>query len=84
MIISHAVREGIEVMVQRVREQFEAQSFAFSNGRAVTASFGIAGFDHGRVQHIERLMVQADAALYAAKRLGRNRVELAPVVAAAK
>jgi two-component system cell cycle response regulator len=84
MIISHAVREGIEVMVQRVREQFEAQCFPFSNGRVVTASFGIAGFDHGRVQHIERLMVQADAALYAAKRLGRNRVELAPVVAALK
>lgn len=84
MIISHAVREGIEVMVQRVREQFEAQCFPFSNGRVVTASFGIAGFDHGHVQHIERLMVQADAALYAAKRLGRNRVELAPVVAAAK
>ena len=78
LIISHAVRDGIELMIQRVREQFEAQHFPFNNGRVVTASFGIAGFAHGRVQQIEHLMVQADAALYAAKRLGRNRVELAP------
>lgn len=79
LIISHSERDGIEVMVQRIREQLEAQRFPFSvDGRAVTASFGIAGFDRGRHQKFERLMVQADAALYAAKRLGRNRVELAP------
>jgi len=79
LIISHAAREGIEVLVQRIREQLEFQRFAFNrDGRPVTASFGIAGFDHGHLKKFERLMVQADAALYAAKRLGRNRVELAP------
>jgi two-component system, cell cycle response regulator len=79
LIVSHSERDGIEVMVQRIREQLAAQRFPFSaDGRAVTASFGIAGFGHGRPQEFERLMVQADAALYAAKRLGRNRVELAP------
>jgi two-component system chemotaxis response regulator CheY len=79
MIISHAERDGIGVMVDRIREQIEAQRFPFSGAdRLVTASFGIAGFEHGRHQKVERVMVQADAALYAAKRLGRNRVELAP------
>jgi diguanylate cyclase (GGDEF)-like protein len=79
IIISHAACEGIEVLVQRIREQLELQRFPFNrDGCLVTASFGIAGFDHGRLKEFERLMVQADTALYAAKRLGRNRVELAP------
>ncbi len=46
----------------------------------VTASIGVAGFpDHGNT--LERLERLADAALYVAKRQGRNRVELASVEA---
>ncbi len=45
---------------------------------SVTASIGVAGFpDHASTQ--ERLERLADAALYLAKRQGRNRVELATV-----
>ena len=44
----------------------------------VTASIGVAGFpDHANT--LERLERLADAALYVAKRHGRNRVELASV-----
>ena len=44
----------------------------------VTASIGVAGFpDHAST--LERLERLADAALYLAKRQGRNRVELASV-----
>ena len=43
---------------------------------AVTASIGVAAFpDHANTQ--DRLERLADAALYLAKRQGRNRVELA-------
>jgi len=42
----------------------------------VTASFGIACFDASNPQSLEELMEQADQALYAAKRNGRNRVEV--------
>ena len=46
----------------------------------VTASLGVAGFpDHGST--LERLERLADAALYVAKRQGRNQVELASVEA---
>ncbi|MBV9121588.1 MAG: diguanylate cyclase, partial [Chloroflexi bacterium] len=42
----------------------------------VTASFGVAGFpEHG--DNAEAVLKAADAALYAAKHAGRNRVELA-------
>ena len=47
---------------------------------SVTASIGVAGFpDHAST--LDRLERLADAALYVAKRQGRNRVELASVEA---
>ena len=46
------------------------------SGASVTASIGVAGFpDHAST--LDRLERLADAALYVAKRQGRNRVELA-------
>ena len=48
---------------------------------SVTASIGVSGFpDHAST--LDRLERLADAALYLAKRLGRNRVELAEPAAA--
>ena len=43
---------------------------------SVTASIGVAGFP-GHASTLDRLERLADAALYLAKRQGRNRVELA-------
>jgi diguanylate cyclase (GGDEF)-like protein len=47
-------------------------------GVPVTVSIGVAGFP-GHASTLERLDRLADAALYVAKRQGRNRVELASV-----
>jgi diguanylate cyclase (GGDEF)-like protein len=43
----------------------------------VTASFGIDGFQGKHAPDFAKLLKQADAALYAAKRAGRNRIEFA-------
>jgi hypothetical protein len=49
---------------------------------SVTISIGVSGFpDHAST--LDRLERLADAALYLAKRLGRNRVELAEPMAIA-
>ncbi|QJR80281.1 diguanylate cyclase [Alteromonas pelagimontana] len=44
----------------------------------LTLSVGVAGKPPGTPLQAEKLFDQADAALYAAKRAGRNRVEVAP------
>jgi diguanylate cyclase (GGDEF)-like protein len=41
----------------------------------VTVSFGVSSLDHERPQSLEEILEQADQALYAAKRNGRDRVE---------
>jgi PleD family two-component response regulator len=63
------------VIAERVRAAIAEISLPGSDV-SVTASIGVAAFpDHaGTLDRLERL---ADAALYLAKRRGRNRVELA-------
>ena len=60
----------------RVREAYEFSGIAI-DGRPIstTVSIGLAGGEAGIP--IEALIAAADAALYRAKRLGRNRIEIA-------
>ena len=60
---------------ERLRRELEAHQRLWNNAPLpnVTASLGLACFPHdGRDEHT--LMLKADAALYTAKRTGRNRV----------
>ena len=79
-VITHAELEGVQVAIERIRKQIEAERFTFG-GRTVgvTASFGIASFRRGEAPDFGRLVGQADVVLYSAKRLGRNRVKVVPM-----
>jgi diguanylate cyclase (GGDEF)-like protein len=78
MVMTHVERKDITSTVDRLREQFGSMVFRFGAATAsVTSSFGIAGFEAKGCTEFSQLLRRADAALYAAKRAGRNRVELA-------
>jgi len=56
---------------ERMRSVIEAHQFP--RRKRLTVSMGVATFPHHATDHLE-LLARADEALYAAKRLGRNRV----------
>jgi two-component system chemotaxis response regulator CheY len=75
MVITHVSTENIDRTVERFREEVEAEEFQIPEGKLkLTASFGIAGYHSKEEVEFSGLVRQADKALYAAKRGGRNRV----------
>jgi diguanylate cyclase (GGDEF)-like protein len=83
MIFTHADECNVGIIVARILRQLREHEFSFgSKPVQVTASFGIAGFQGKGVPDFSKLMSQADAALYAAKRGGRNRIEVSPALQA--
>jgi len=78
LVLGHSDKHGVEIAIERVRQEMEGQTLTFQ-GRTirVTASFGISGFQGPRAPQFDQLLRNADAALYAAKHHGRNRLEFA-------
>jgi two-component system cell cycle response regulator len=76
-VLTHATKEDAKRVIECVRMELEATKFNFNgNTLTVTASFGLAGFTGTKPPDFNRLVAQADLALYSAKRMGRNRVEV--------
>ena len=81
LIITHVERKQAEIAIERIRQRFQTQEFTFEGKTAVvTASFGVACFRGSAPTELSSLLSRADAALYAAKGKGRNRVEFEPDV----
>ncbi len=79
IIFTHADECNVGIVVARVLRELREHDFLFGTKSVqVTASFGIAGFQGKGSPEFAKLMNQADAALYTAKRAGRNRIEVAP------
>jgi two-component system, cell cycle response regulator len=79
MVLTHAAKADAIAVIERIRREFDKTLFTFGGCTVrVTASFGLAGFEgHQRPSIFSKLQALADEALYAAKRAGRNRLELA-------
>jgi two-component system cell cycle response regulator len=75
LVMSHGNKKAIVQTIERLRADFANEAYTF-NGEpvAVTASFGIAGFESGENTTLQELLTQADHALYRAKASGRNQV----------
>jgi len=75
ILLPHMDLEGAAEMAERLRREIEALELPLPDGRSlsVTASAGVASLDAGTRSGRE-LVATADAALYRAKRAGKNRV----------
>ena len=74
--------QGAVELAERIRSQIEAEEVPFAErdgALRITASLGVATIPDSAVD-VRALVAAADSALYAAKRSGKNRVELAPVI----
>ena len=76
VVLTHAQKENATIAIERIRKQFAAQKFTVGHRTfGATASFGIAGIRATARPDFSDLVTRADAALYAAKGQGRNRIE---------
>jgi diguanylate cyclase (GGDEF)-like protein len=71
VVLPGATVQEAEEVAERLREAVAA---APVSGQSVTMSFGVAASADGEAFDFDSLYASADAALYAAKRSGRNRV----------
>jgi diguanylate cyclase (GGDEF)-like protein len=84
VILPQTDAEGAEFLAERMRRTIEALPVRRVDGRgslSVTASFGVAAAPDSASDRSD-LIAAADAALYAAKRGGKNRVERARMAVA--
>ena len=76
-ILTFVDDSGVRVAVERIRAALESQTFVLGGQETqVTASFGIAMRRPGSTAGLKALLDRADAALYSAKRVGRNKIDV--------
>jgi len=79
VVLPGSALAGAQIFADRWRERVAATPVPLGDGRSavVTLSAGLAAW-HPALSSPEDLVAAADAALYRAKRAGRNRVEVEP------
>ncbi len=78
MVLPQTNLGGAETVAERYRQMVESSRMVPGDpGRRITISIGASAFAADRIGSREELLQQADAALYEAKRQGKNRLVLA-------
>lgn len=78
VVLPGSPREGAEAMAEHLRARVVAQRFSLPGGATVPVSISIGSATLAAGESADSMLARADAALYRAKHLGRNRVCLAP------
>ncbi len=78
LLLPETGSKGCRVYAERIRKRIEDSKFdAATNQIHVTVSGGIATYPEISADSVDELWRKADAALYRAKKNGRNRIEIA-------
>jgi len=80
VILADSDRDTAAIVAERLRLAVQARGLTHrhAHGGFVTISIGVAACAPSRFTTPDELIAPADTALYSAKRLGRNRIWLAP------
>src|SRR5260370_1516428 len=79
LVLTQVRGHQVRPTVERLRVRLASQKFSFGGeSLSVTASFGVCGFQGKEPPEFSNLVQQADKALYAAKRAGRNQIKIEP------
>jgi diguanylate cyclase (GGDEF)-like protein len=76
LILPETSIESAMTLVENIRSSMERQTFSIGEGVRVTSSFGVTGSAGRGGLTWSALLSEADLALYAAKRAGRNLAQL--------
>lgn len=75
LLLPGTVLDAAVTFAERVRKRIEGHTFTFPGGTLTrTASFGVTGWPHPKIEQCDDLVRTADDALYVAKETGRNKV----------
>jgi diguanylate cyclase (GGDEF)-like protein len=79
IVLPNASLARAHSMAERLRVRVSTSPVVFEGGRTidVTVSIGVSCAVSAQIESLENLLAAADAALYRAKKAGRNRVEVA-------
>jgi diguanylate cyclase (GGDEF)-like protein len=81
LMLTHAARKDIPILVERLRTALATHDFGFDGNRVhVAATFGFAGFETNDPKDFAQLLAEADAALYREKAKGRESTPERPRV----
>jgi diguanylate cyclase (GGDEF)-like protein len=78
LLLLNVSPQDASLFAEQLRQLFSAHAFEVENGK-VSLSIGIASLHSAHDLPLETLVSNADQALYRAKLMGRNRVEVQPV-----
>jgi diguanylate cyclase (GGDEF)-like protein len=77
LLLVNVSTQKASALAEELRASFRGNEFQVENGK-VSLSIGVASLQSATDLPLEQLVLHADRALYRAKLLGRNRVEILP------
>lgn len=84
LLLPHASGQDAQGVAERIRDEFrQASALLLRRDKGVSMSIGVNCSSIGHLAVADQLVAGADAALYRAKELGRNRIEVCTGASAA-